>query len=321
MVTVKYGEQRFEAAPGKSVLDVLLAHGVETPSGCRSGICQSCVLRAVSGKIPEAAQRGLTTSQQAKGYFLACSCIPEEDLEVAPPDALDIRVQAGIQSVAPLGGDVFSVQLKLNQPYEYSPGQFLRLYSPDGISRCYSIASVPTLDSTLNLQVRHIPGGQLSSWLCQGDVVGQTIEVSESMGSCHYQASYGQQPMLLMGTGSGLAPLYGILRDALAQNHEAPIRLYHGALQRDGLYLVNELQEIARQHPNFTYIPCVLNDPEASWARQGDLMDTAFGECKDLTGWQVFFCGNPDMVKKGQREAFLSGASMGSIHADPFLAN
>jgi ferredoxin-NADP reductase/ferredoxin len=321
MVTLKYGERLIQAAPGQSVLDALLSHGVETPSGCRSGICQSCVLRAVSGKIPEVAQRGLTASQQAKGYFLACSCIPEEDLEVATPDAPDIRVQAVIQSVVSLGGDVFSVQLKLNQPYEYLPGQFLRLYSPQGISRCYSIASVPNLDSTLNLQVRHIPAGQLSSWLCQDSAVGQTIEISESMGSCHYQASYGQQALLLMGAGSGLAPLYGILRDALAQNHQAPIRLYHGALQRDGLYLVNELQEIARQHPNFSYMPCVLNDSEVSWARQGDLMTTAFSECKDLTGWQVFLCGNPDMVKKGQREAFLSGASMGSIHADPFLAN
>jgi ferredoxin-NADP reductase len=63
---------------------------------------------------------------------------------------------------------------------------------------------------------------------------------------------------VLAGTGTGLAPLLGIARDALARGHRGPIVLHHGARSRAGLYADAEVRELARRHPTLEVAPCVL---------------------------------------------------------------
>ena len=38
-----------------------------------------------------------------------------------------------------------------------------------------------------------------------------------------------------------------------------------------------------------------------------------------LKNWRVYLCGHPDMVKATRKQAFLAGASMKDIYADPFV--
>src|ERR1700687_4120801 len=71
---------------GESLLDCLTARGHAVPNSCRAGICQTCLMRAVRGTVPEKAQTGLTTTMMARHLFLACQCFPTEDLEVALAD-------------------------------------------------------------------------------------------------------------------------------------------------------------------------------------------------------------------------------------------
>ena len=49
---------------------------------------------------------------------------------------------------------------------------------------------------------------------------------------------------MLAGAGTGLAPLYGIARDALAQGHTGPVWLFHGGVDLRGLYLAEELKAL-----------------------------------------------------------------------------
>lgn len=58
MVAIRYQGRQFPLCDGQSVLEALLAHGVPVPSACRSGVCQTCLMRAVGGVPPEASQRG-----------------------------------------------------------------------------------------------------------------------------------------------------------------------------------------------------------------------------------------------------------------------
>ncbi|MDP1166043.1 hypothetical protein Q6281_31615, partial [Klebsiella pneumoniae] len=71
-----------------------------------------------------------------------------------------------------------------------------------------------------------------------------------------------ERPLILIGTGSGIAPLHGILRDALRQGHTGPIHIYHGTRQPEDLYLDQSLHDLASRHDNVHYYPCV-SQPDA----------------------------------------------------------
>lgn len=124
--------------------------------------------------------------------------------------------------------------------------------------------------------------------------------------------------MLLLGTGTGLAPLVGIARDALAPGHRGPIHLFHGSRARSGLYLEEVLKNLAGRFPNFSYFPCLSGEDVPAGYTRGRADDVALEAHPDLTGWRVFLCGAPDMVRTTKRRAYLAGARLDDIHADPF---
>lgn len=39
----------------------------------------------------------------------------------------------------------------------------------------------------------------------------------------------------------------------------------------------------------------------------------------DLSGWEIFVCGNEEFVRDMEQQAFLQGADLNSIHSDAFV--
>lgn len=319
MAKITYRGQSFECGQ-HSVLDTLTAHGIAIPSSCRSGICQTCLVQAGKGKVPERAQTGIKPTLAAQGYFLACACYPQDDLEVALPEKASNRIEAKVSGIERLNADILGIRLKPSQPFVYRAGQFINFYKDATTVRSYSLASTPALDDDLYLNIRKVPGGRVSTWIFEHLRPGDPVTISEAAGDCFYVPGNAGQDILLIGTGSGLAPLYGILRDALLNGHHGRIRLYHGSYDSAGLYLVSELRHLAKTHANFEYIPCLSEERAPAGCAQGMVLDIALRDNPDLSGWRVFLCGNPDMVNAARKEAYLAGAAMNDIHADPFGA-
>ena len=317
MSRVVYGGQSYECGES-SVLDCLTAHGVPVPSSCRSGVCQTCLMRALDGEVPEKAKVGLKPTLAAQNYFLACSCYPQQDIEVVLPEAGMGKLEAKVTSIEYLNADILGIRLKPSRPFEYRAGQFLNLFKDETTARCYSLASVPALDEELFLNVRKVPSGLVSNWIFDNLKAGDGITISEATGDCFYVPGNPEQDMLLIATGSGLAPLYGIIRDALLNGHQGKLSLYHGSYSPEGFYLVEALKSLARTHGNFSYVPCVSEGEAPEGYAQGMVLDVALADNPDLSGWRVFLCGNPLMVNAARQQTFLAGASMREIYADPF---
>ncbi|MDR0481437.1 MAG: 2Fe-2S iron-sulfur cluster binding domain-containing protein [Gallionellaceae bacterium] len=317
MPKITYEGKAYECGEG-SVLDCLTSQGIPVPFSCRSGTCQTCMMRAVSGTVPERAQAGLKDTLAAQHYFLACVCHPENDLEVTlAGDAL--KVEAEVTSVELLCKDILGVRLKPQKPFAYRAGQFIHFYRDATTVRNYSLATVPELDDDLCLHVRRVPNGVVSGWMFDHLKAGDAVTISEAAGNCFYTSGKPEQDILLVGTGSGLAPLYGIIRDALHQGHRGGIHLYHGSVTADGLYLYQALRKLAQDHANFSYVPCISGEdalPEG--AQRGMVLDIALQDHAKLNGWRVFLCGHPEMVKTGQKKTFFAGASMSEIYVDAF---
>lgn len=318
MAKVRHEAEWYPLEPGETVLDGLLRQGVQVPHACRAGACQSCLMRAVSGPVPEAAQVGLKDTLRARGYFLACTCRPQEGVALEVAGASELRVPARVVATEALSGDVSAVRLEVEAPLDYRAGQYVTVVREDGLARSYSLASLPR-EGQLELHVRLVPGGAMSGWLVRDVRPGARVHVQGPAGDCFYVPGQPESPLLLAGTGTGLAPLYGILRDALESGHAGPIHLFHGALEPGGLYHVGALRALAARHPNLHYRPVVLA------GGGGDVEEGAL-EAKVLTclpkrpvGWRAFLCGNPEAVLSLRKKLFLAGFSLKDIHADAFL--
>jgi len=320
MSVVHFGAIRSDLQPGESALDGLLRNGASLAYACKAGTCGSCMVRAVSGPVPARAQVGLKDSWKARGYFLPCVCHPEGDL-VAEAAGSDARVGAAIRSLKLLSADVLRVRLVCDTPLDFHAGQYLTVVRERSLARSYSIASLPGdvgENPEVELHIRRVANGRMSGWLFGNAGPGDRVEVQGPSGECFYVAGRQHMPMLLVGTGTGLAPLYAIARDALRSGHRAPVHLVHGATRPAGLYLRDELLATARSHANFQYTASVLEgggDGCVTGPLEG-LLATRF---PNLEGWRGYVCGDPGLVKSLRMKLFLAGIGMPDLYSDSFL--
>jgi NAD(P)H-flavin reductase/ferredoxin len=317
MPTIHYAGQDLAVRPGETVLDCMLRNGIAISHSCKAGACQSCLVKGSGGPVPEAAQRGLKDTLRAQGYFLACSCLPIGDITVSPVGPAE-RTRARITGLESLNSDVLRVRLRTDVPFDYHAGQFVSLFREDGLARSYSLASLPH-ENDLELHVRKISGGAMSGWLHDGALPETPVWLQGPSGNCFYLSGNADQPLLLAGTGTGLAPLYGIVRYALQNGHTGPIWLFHGALKPSGLYLINELTELARAHANFHYVRSVLHDDDSDEVEVGELDKCILDRFASLAGWKGYVCGDPALVNSLRRKLFLAGMASKAIYADAFL--
>jgi CDP-4-dehydro-6-deoxyglucose reductase len=308
--------REYELASGESVLDCLDRHQAGVPSYCRNGVCQTCLMRAEEGALPAAAQQGLKETWKASGWFLSCMCRPTGDMRVARCDGAG-QFAAQVLGVQSLSSRVLRVRLTRPAGFDYAAGQFIQLSrSADGLMRPYSLASTPD-EPFLELHVAQLPQGKLSGWLASA--AGAQVSLRGPYGECFYVQEPVPRPLLLVGTGTGLAPLYGVLRSALAAGHGAAIRLMHGAADAEGLYLWSVLHALAGTHPQLECTGSV----QAGVAAPGisvEPLQALVQQCGlPLAEARIYLCGNPDFVRSLRKQLYLAGTPLARIHADPFL--
>ncbi len=319
MSSITFQDAAYSCAAGETVLDCLERQGIVIPSSCRSGACQTCLMRAVDGTPPVSAQIGLKPTLREQGYFLACMCRPQADLQIAlPREDVTQRTSATVLAKEALNSEILRLSLRCEKQIDYRAGQVAHLHRSDGLSRSYSLPNLPREDGIIEFHVRRLLDGEMSGWIHETLRAGDTVEIAGPFGDCFYTQDAREQGLLLIGTGSGLAPLWGIVADALEQGHRGPIRLYHGSWKPEGLYLVDELRQLSAKHPNFHYVPCVEAEPLQDY-RVGRADQVALMDLPSLKGWRVYVCGHPEMVKSAKKRTFLAGASMQNIYADPFV--
>jgi len=317
MAVVCYSDTEVIVAEGDTLLSALERADIAVPNSCRAGLCHSCLMVAHGGSVPAKAQQGLTPQQVAQNYFLACQCYPNEDMEVSLGGS-DRRYEAVLIHKQPLNEGVLRVRLKTDMPW--FAGQYTSVWKNAVEGRSFSIASLPE-EGQIEFHIRRRPDGVISSWLEHELQKGDSCQLSEARGHCFYTRGSGDETMLLAGTGTGLAPLYGVARQALASDHLGDIHLYAASGSPDQLYLVDELAELAERYKNFHYHPVAKRATEPHpRLHQGDLVEIVSRRHSNLKQHRVYLCGAPSMVKKLQKLSFLQGAAMTDILVDAFEA-
>ncbi|HAZ08052.1 MAG TPA: hypothetical protein DCZ01_05910 [Elusimicrobia bacterium] len=315
-IMIAYQGGSYDARPDETLLDALLRQGAVVGHSCRKGSCGCCQLRLVAGEVKSV--RDVDPSIAGEGHILCCVSVPASDLELAGPEPGHRPVAVELVQRVELADGVMAIDLAPLHALDFRAGQHVNLIREDGLARPYSIASVPGEDYYFRIHVRRIPGGAMSEWLCGQVQAGDRFHLRGPFGDCCYREEMRGRPLLMMATGTGAGALAAVLRDALAQGHDAPISFYHGVQRADDLYLDTELRALAGRHPNLRYVPCVTGDKVPEGARSGRIVAIAMAEFPSLCAHEIFLCGLPRMVEEARIGATLAGAARTRVHADPF---
>jgi NAD(P)H-flavin reductase len=317
MATIEFEGARLPVEEGETVLDVLLRAGHLISHRCRSGICRSCAMVAVGSEPGEAAQVGLADVERRRGVFLTCQLRPRGDMVVRSLDDRD-AIEAEIVELERRGSVVLA-RLRPSSPLTYEAGQFVILQRADMLARSYSLASLPS-EPLLELHVRRVPGGRMSGWLFDEASVGTHVALRGPYGTCCYPSDELDAPLLLVGVGTGMAPLWGVLRQALAHGHRGPITIVEAAPSPRDLYLHAPLRELAAAHG--LQIRCsVLREAEGEFEqREVDALALA---CLRESGrpakaFLAYVCGDATIVQRIRKGLFMAGVSSRRIFVDPF---
>lgn len=313
MTEVVFEHQSIDLHPGESVLEGLLRSGFRIPNSCRKGLCHACLMHT-SGSIPAQAQAGLSDLQKEQGLFLSCCCYPPDKTNIKLAERASLLPARVIQKIM-LSDSV--LQLTLKSDARGLPGQHVLLWKDEVTARPYSIASLPDQAGCLVLHIQRHLHGQVSEWCHDQLQIDDRLTISLPEGHCVYDPHDTEKPLLLIATDTGLAPLYGVLQEALAKHHQGHIDLYHETENASDFYLHNELQQLMTLHSQFTYHP-VIKQVNDSAIPHGKLLDNVINCHSTLRGSKVYLAGSPEMIAQLNRQCFMAGAGRSDIVSEPF---
>ncbi|MBV8605481.1 MAG: fatty acid desaturase [Pelomonas sp.] len=324
--TASINGRRIDVQSRETLLAAALRQGVPLPFSCRVGGCGTCKCRLVGGEVRELTETGyiLSEAELAQGGILACQSVPLGDvaIEVDLAAAPQRRSIAGrVTGQRRLTHDITALEVQLDQGLPYRAGQYaqLSLGALPGVSRNYSFATPTRADACVRFLVRRVPQGRFSTLVNETDLVGETVQIEGPHGDFWLRAS--DAPLLLVGGGSGLAPLLAMLHDALdtGQDARAATLLFGARAPRD-LYALDELDAIARRWRGGLRVVPVLSEAaaDASWHGARGLVTEAIAAHLP-PGAVAYLCGPPAMVDAAVAALAAQGVARERIHADRFL--
>jgi CDP-4-dehydro-6-deoxyglucose reductase, E3 len=315
-VTVQPAGVSFDVARDEPILAAAIRAGVGMPYGCRDGACGSCKSRLIEGRVIHGAHqlRTLPREEEDAGWILPCCATPQTDC-VVQARTVDgageypvLKMPARVASLERVAPDVMRLKLQLpaTVALKYRAGQYVEFILRDGARRSYSMANAPENlgePPMIELHLRHMPGGKFTDHVFSAMKEKEILRVEGPLGSFFLRED-SQAPIVLLASGTGLAPIKAIVEHMRAKGIGRPAVLYWGCRRKADLYLHDWALEAAAALPWLRYVP-VLSEPtpEDGWTgRTGLVHEAVMADLPDLSAQQVYACGAPIMVESARRD-------------------
>jgi CDP-4-dehydro-6-deoxyglucose reductase len=217
------------------------------------------------------------------------------------------------------------MQLPANDPLRYHAGQYMEFILRDGSRRSYSMANAPhtQVDKPgIELHLRHLPGGKFTDHVFTAMKEKDILRMEGPFGSFFLRED-SDKPMILLASGTGLAPIKAIIEHLQFKHSQRNAVLYWGCRSKADLYLHDWALEAAKALPNLKYIP-VLSEPkpEDAWTgRTGLVHQAVMHDHPNLMNHQVYACGAPIMVESAHKDFVARcGLPDDEFYADSFTS-
>jgi CDP-4-dehydro-6-deoxyglucose reductase len=208
---------------------------------------------------------------------------------------------AEVVRIEDLTHDVRGIELRLSEPPDirFKAGQFISFEVPSSgrvpfVTRPYSIASPPSQSDHVTLVFNLVVGGPGSTYL-YGLREGDKVQFKGPVGSFYLRED--SRDLLLVATGTGIAPLRSMLLAELERESARQVTLIWGLRSQRDLYYQLELAELRRAHTRFSCVT-TLSRPEPGWTGvEGRVTTYIEKELTSVKNLSVYLCGNGGMIK------------------------
>ena len=304
-VVVAANQQKVEAWGAKkaTLLTTLAQNKLRLQAKCGGGgTCGTCRFYTDTSLPVQAAEKYLIKpGELAAGCRLACQHTSDSVASITvkdvAPGALTLQVSRA-QYITPTMKEIAFKVVGNNMP-AFKPGASMQFSIPAGkrrtvpvdipdrwrsywsqfnaqtisypsTTRNYSIANYSgecdELIFTIKWQCNTTTqksGGAGSSFLCSLEP-GESVEAFGPFASFAERA-YQPGAKVLIGGGSGIAPLRALIYEALIQNSVSHQMIFiYGARNEEDLCYSDEFEHLAKRFENFTYLP-TLSSPSPAW--------------------------------------------------------
>lgn len=336
MHSIKLSEGvEYRCADDDTLLRAGLRAGLGFPYECNAGSCGTCKVELLEGRItslrPDAP--GLADRDRAKNRVLACQARPETDCAIKVrlrPENVPVhrpaRFAVMLESVRDLTHDMreFRFRAAPGAP-GFLPGQYALFYLP-GLEapRTYSMSNIDDGRGTWEFVVRRVPGGTGTVTLFDKVAVGSTITLDGPYGLAYLRPD-APRDLVLIGGGSGLAPMLSLARGAAAEPRldGRKIHVFYGARTTRDLCGAAELEALPGYGSRITFTPVLSHhgdDSVETWeGAKGFVHDIA----REFVGerwndFEYYFAGPPPMAEAVQQMLIAKRVPFPQVHFDSF---
>lgn len=341
-VTVQPSGRSFGVDAGETILAAAIRQGIGLPYGCKDGACGSCKCKKLEGRVQHRSHqsKALNAEEEANGYVLTCSAIPQADVvlesrQVTDESAFPVRkMPARVQALEKKSHDVMLLRMQLpaNDVMRYHAGQYVEFILRDGSRRSYSMANAPhtvmRAEGTappvpmIELHIRHMPGGKFTDHVFTAMKEKEILRIEGPYGSFFLRED-SDKPIILLASGTGFAPIKALIEHMQFKGITRPATVYWGGRRPQDLYLEDWMRERCAEMPNLRYVPVISNAlPDDNWqGRTGFVHRAVLEDTPDLSGHQVYACGAPIVVDSARVDYEASaGLPPDEFFADAFTS-
>lgn len=320
-VTINNVPAQLNVRAGQTVLDAALDAGIPFPHSCRGGGCGTCRCRVHEGSAVmegefDEALLGDIRREEGDDVHMGCRLKISDDLSLTwlheqPADIPEPRIFSGrIVEITDRPGDVVQVRIEPDvQPLMFVPGQYAELTFAGLPTRSYSFANGSNAQN-LEFHIRRIPDGEVSSAIGVNVHVGDKVELKGPLGAAFLQMT-SPAPRLLIGGGTGLAPMLSMARSMRDCHIDAPFHLIAGFRKPTDNYARRDMDDLPLRADDVVDVAC---DSE-----ERHIADVIGQLDRSLANWHIHIAGPPPMVKAATQAVKLHGATTRHIYSDPFL--
>lgn len=298
------------ARPGVSLLQALKENNIFLPSACGGrGICGLCRLR-----VPEGASENLTqpelihldADEQKNNFRLACQVQVRKNLRVFIPESLfNVReFKATVVEIRDLTHDIKEIKLHLRDPQSISfkSGQYIQLRIPSYsgnkriVYRAYSIASPPSENTIIELEVRRVLNGIGTTYIFDYLKKGDSIAFNGPHGDFYLREN--DKPVVMIAGGSGMAPIKSMLSDMRDRKIQRQTRYFFGARMPADIFYADLMRSFEQTLFDFRFIPSVTAIPPGEkWeGEDGLITEVVARHLEEKFQGEVYLCGSPAMI-------------------------
>ena len=295
-----------QAAEGQTLFAALREAGIFVPTICGGkGFCGKCRVQilAPEGIAPTPEElKHFNQEELAAGWHLACRVAVSSDMSISLPGELKgIYLCKGTVTERELvAKDIMRVRLELAKPLDYLPGAFVMIDGPKmfGVSRAYSISTPESSKNAVEINVRLVPGGKLSTYIHEKLAIGEELTLTAPYSG--YAELKDEGELLCVAGGSGVSPVMSLLRTLKESGFNRKVTFIYGANTAAELPYLDELLALQESEPNFTYLPAIATppaEPQTYAFDTGFVTDVIAKRLTTTDNAAVYLCGSEGMIK------------------------